>query len=175
MHVAVYCSSSNQIAEVYRQAAKDLGRLLGRRGHTLIYGGNGCGLMGDVSSACAQAGGQVVGVNLQKWKDSGLPNADNHQTLYLENLSERKNYMARQAELFIALPGGIGTLDEAADIMARHQIGELKGYVVFFNLNGYYDGLKMQMERFLSENCMTEQSTDAYRFVENLNELSKLL
>ena len=175
MNVAVYCSSSNQVAEIYRQAAKDLGRLLGSKGHTLIYGGNACGLMGDVSSACAQAGGQVIGVNLEKWKDSGLPNSDNSETLYFQNLSERKNFMATQAELFIALPGGLGTLDEAADIMARHQIGELKGRVVFLNTNGYYGGLKLQFDRFLSENCMTEQSSDAYRFADSLEELAQLM
>ena len=175
MNVAVYCSSSNRIAEVYRQAAKDLGRLLGSKGHTLIYGGNACGLMGDVSTACRRAGGRVVGVNLEKWRDSDLPNSDNNETFYLSNLSERKNFMAAKAEFFIALPGGLGTLDEAADIMARHQIGELKARLVFLNTNGYYDGLKLQMERFLSEHCMTERSTDAYAFVDTVEQLSGIL
>ena len=175
MKIAVYCSSSDRIAEVYRQAARGLGRLLGSKGHTLIYGGNACGLMGDVSSACAQAGGRVIGVNLEKWRDSDLPNSDNSETLYFQNLSERKTFMATQADLFIALPGGLGTLDEAADIMARHQIGELKGRVVFLNTNGYYAGLKLQMERFFAEHCMTEQSTDAYVFVDTVDEIATLL
>lgn len=175
MRIAVYCSSSDLVADAYRQTARELGRLIARKGHSLIYGGNRCGLMGDVSSACAEAGGRVTGVNLERWKDSGLPNSDNSETHYFTTLSDRKNFMAREADLFIALPGGLGTLDEAADIMARHQIGELQGVVIFLNQNGYYDGLKAQMERFLSENCMTEQSVGAYRFSNSLSDLATLL
>lgn len=175
MRVAVYCSSSDLVADAYRRTARELGSLIARKGHSLIYGGNRCGLMGDVSSACAEAGGSVTGVNLERWKDSGLPNADNSETRYFATLSERKNFMASEADLFIALPGGLGTLDEAADIMARHQIGELRGVVVFLNQNGYYDGLKAQMERFLAENCMTDQSVGAYRFANSLSELATLL
>ncbi|MBO4370894.1 MAG: TIGR00730 family Rossman fold protein [Paludibacteraceae bacterium] len=171
MNIAVYCSSSDKIAECYRQVACGLGRLIGEKGHTLIYGGNACGLMGDVSSACAQAGGRVIGVNLEKWKDSDLPNSDNSETLYFKNLSERKNFMASKADLFVVLPGGLGTLDEAADIMARHQIGELKAQVWFLNTMGYYDALKVLFDHFLAEHCMTMESQRAFCFINTIDDL----
>lgn len=171
MKIAVFCSSSEQVPEIYRQAATHLGSLIAQHGHSLVFGGNHCGLMGCVADGAQAANGEIIGINLKKWENSGLNNPGNTRTLYVENLSERKKLLIELSDVFVALPGGIGTLDEASEVMAEHQLGFLQQPVVFVNVNGFFDGLKTQFERFAAENFFTENSKGAFRFVTSPDEV----
>ena len=171
MKVAVFCSSSDTIAEDYRQMARSLGSLLAQKGHELIYGGTPCGLMGDVAEAAAQQGGCITGVIPENWKDSAWVNPHNTQNVFVQNLAHRKQLMSQMADVFVVLPGGIGTLDEAFSLMAMHQIGETTKKVYFINTNHFFAGIEQQLNRCLQENCMTMNSVSAYQFVTHLNQI----
>ena len=167
MKIAVFCSSSDNIAEDYRQVARSLGSLLAQKGHELIYGGTPCGLMGDVAQAAANLHAEVIGVIPDNWKDSEWVNPCNTQNIFVQNLAERKQLMSQMADAFVVLPGGIGTLDEAFSLMAMHQIGETTKKVYFINTNGFFSGIEQQLNHCLKENCMTMNSMSAYQFIDN--------
>lgn len=167
MKIAVFCSSSDNIAEDYRQVARSLGSLLAQKGHELIYGGTPCGLMGDVAQAAAQQNGKITGIIPVNWKDSEWVNPCNTQNIFVQNLAERKQLMSQMADAFVVLPGGIGTLDEAFSLMAMHQIGETTKRVYFINTKGFFDGIQSQLNHCLKENCMTMNSMSAYQFIDN--------
>ena len=171
MKVAVFCSSSDNIAEDYRQVARSLGSLLAQNGHQLVYGGTPCGLMGDVAQAAAQQNGEITGIIPENWRESEWVNPCNTQNIFVKNLAERKALMANMADVFVVLPGGIGTLDEAFSIMAMHQIGETTKKVYFINSNGFFSGIEQQLNHCLEENCMTMNSVSAYQMVENIHQL----
>lgn len=171
MKVAVFCSSSDTIAEDYRHMARSLGSLLAQKEHELIYGGTPCGLMGDVALWAAQQGGAVIGIIPENWRESEWVNPCNTQNMFVKNLAERKQLMSQLADMFVVLPGGIGTLDEAFSLMAMHQIGETTKKVYFINTNGFFDGIQQQLNHCIKENCMTLNSASAYQFVDNLNAL----
>ena len=167
MKIAVFCSSSDNIAEDYRQVARSLGSLLAQKGHELIYGGTPCGLMGDVAQAVAHLNGAVTGVIPDNWKDSQWVNPCNTQNIFVQNLAQRKQLMSQMADAFVVLPGGIGTLDEAFSLMAMHQIGETTKKVYFINTKGFFDGIQSQLNHCLKENCMTMNSMGGYQFIDN--------
>ena len=98
MKVAVFCSSSDNIAEDYRQVARSLGSLLAQNDHELVYGGTLCGLMGDVAQAAAQQNGKITGIIPDNWKDSEWVNPYNTQNIFVKNLAERKALMANTRE-----------------------------------------------------------------------------
>lgn len=171
MKVAVFCSSSDTIAEDYRQVARSLGSLLAQQGHELIYGGTPCGLMGDVAQASAQQKGEITGIIPQNWANTAWVNPCNTQNIFVANLAERKQLMSQLADVFVVLPGGIGTLDEAFSLMAMHQIGETTKKVYFINTNGFFDGIQQQLNHCIKENCMTMNSVSAYQFMSKVSEL----
>lgn len=171
MKVAVFCSSSDNIAEDYRQMARSLGSLLAQNGHELVYGGTPCGLMGDVAEAASALNGQITGVIPANWENTAWVNPCNSQTIFVQNLAERKQLMSQLADVFVVLPGGIGTLDEAFSLMAMHQIGETTKKVYFINTNGFFNGIEQQLNHCLQENCMTMDSASAYQFVSQVSEL----
>ena len=138
MNIAVYCGSSCGNNPQYIEAARTLGRWIGENGHTLVYGGASKGLMGELADAVLKAGGRVTGVLprvmlIQERKHMGL-------TEYIEtsSMAERKTKMIELADAFVALPGGIGTLDEITEVMTLASLGIIKGPIVLYDAGGYY-------------------------------------
>jgi len=152
--ICVFCSSSEAVAPVHFAAARELGRLLAARHKTLVYGGTTVGLMFAVAAAVKQHGGRVVGVipALIAARNIGWTGAD--ELVVTRDLRERKAVMAARADAFVALPGGLGTLEEALEILTLKQLRAHSKPVVFLNTEGFYDGLfaffdQLSRERFL--------------------------
>ena len=152
--VSVFCGSSDGTNVLYSETALMLGELMASQGRTLIFGGCRSGLMRTVSSAVAEGGGRVVAAGVEGLCDP----ADERfaaQTYRLPTVQARKLFMIDHADACIALPGGIGTLDELMDVYATLQIERTDKPVGILNVNGYYDLLlrffeKMRTEGFLS-------------------------
>lgn len=165
MRICVYCSSSSAVDEVYVRAARELGRLIGARGHVLVYGGCDLGLMGELGRAVKAAGGQVVGV-IPRWlKDGGLAFREADELLVVETLAERKALMEGRAEAFVALPGGFGTLDELFQTLTLKQLGQLRGAIVLLNIGGFYDHLLAHFERLYQQRFAKAEFRQLYRVV----------
>src|ERR1700733_524209 len=109
--VTVYCSSSREVAQVYLDAAEELGRAIAREGWQLVYGGNDCGCMGALAHAARDAGGKVIGVTPQLLVDNGIADQKCDELIVPPDMRQRKALLESRGDAFIALPGGLGTLE----------------------------------------------------------------
>jgi uncharacterized protein (TIGR00730 family) len=139
--VAVYCGSRFGDAAAFTHAASQLGRLIAAAGGSVIYGGGRVGLMGTVADAALAAGGRVVGVIPQALMDREVGHAGLTELHVVQTMHERKQLMAERADAFIALPGGIGTLEELYEVWSWQQLGYHDKPVALLNVDGYYDAL----------------------------------
>jgi cytokinin riboside 5'-monophosphate phosphoribohydrolase len=151
MRICVFCSSSDAVAPSYTAAAADLGALIGRGGHTLVYGGGRVGLMGATARAVHQAGGRVVGIIPEFMNRPGVPYLECDELSFTKDMRERKARMVEMAEAFVALPGGFGTLEELSEVITLKQFGFHAGPLVAVNTAGFYDALSDFFEGFYRE------------------------
>ncbi|MBE34238.1 MAG: TIGR00730 family Rossman fold protein [Opitutaceae bacterium] len=151
--LCVYCSSSLHLSSDYYEMADRVGRELVSHGWGLVYGGGNAGLMGSVAQGVKAAGGVVVGVIPEFMKVRELAFTDADELISVSTMAERKKLMIDRADAFLALPGGIGTLEEISEVLTLRYLGQMDKHIVFINQNGYYDHLfrffeHMQSERF---------------------------
>jgi uncharacterized protein (TIGR00730 family) len=121
--ICVFCGSSFGTDPVFRRAARDVGVLLARRGLELVYGGGNVGLMGELANASLEHGGHVIGVIPRSLADRELAHTGLSDLRIVESMHERKAVMADLADAFVALPGGLGTLEEFCEILTWAQLG----------------------------------------------------
>ena len=144
MNIVVYCSSQGGLPEKYQQLARDLGTWIGRHGHTLLYGGSNAGLMHITAAAVHEAGGHVKGVIPEMFRHRIDPVCD--EVVHTANLGDRKQYMIEHGDVFVVMPGGIGTLDEWMSTLAVMTIGnDDPRPVIVANLDGLYDATIQQL------------------------------
>lgn len=139
--ICVYCSSSDNIADVYPPVAKALGREMARRGHELIYGGGAVGLMGVMAEAAHEAGGTVTGVIPSKLQAREGIAYDADELIVTDTMRDRKRIMYQNADAFAVLPGGYGTLEEFMEVLTLKQLGYHDRPIAILNVDGFYDSL----------------------------------
>jgi len=139
--ICVYCGSRHGARPAYTAAARALGRAIGSRGWQLVYGGGRVGLMGEVADAALDSGGRVVGVIPESLKRLEVGHAGLHELHVVPTMHARKQMMAERADAFIALPGGIGTLEELYEVWTWRQLGYHDQPIGLLNVDGYYDDL----------------------------------
>jgi len=139
--ICVFCGSSPGARPEYVQAARCLGETLARRGLTLVYGGAKVGTMGQVARATLAAGGEVIGVIPRALVEMKVAYADLPDLRVVDSMHERKALMAALADAFIALPGGLGTIDEFFEALTWAQLGMHAKPCGLLNVCGYYDRL----------------------------------
>jgi len=161
--VCVFCGSSNGSRPAYTRAARELGDLLGRHGVRLVYGAANCGLMVAIADATLTAGGTVEGVIPEVIDRMDLTHAKLTKLHKVGTMHERKALMAEISDAFIALPGGIGTLDELCEIICWAQLGIHAKPIGVLNTDGYYNGLLSFMHHAVNEGFM--RGSDIERLV----------
>lgn len=139
--VAVFCAASENIAPGYFEAAASVGRMLGRIGAALVYGGARFGLMEAVAKSAKESGAHVVGVVPEILEQRGRVSALIDEKIPCRNLSDRKDIMLEKSDALVALPGGVGTLDEIFHVAAAATIGYHSKRVILYNVNGFWNGL----------------------------------
>lgn len=152
--VCVYSASSTQIPAPYREAACQLGRILAERRIRLINGAGHMGLMGACSDACLEAGGTVTGVIPHFMVEQGWHHRKLSQLIETPDMHTRKKTMARLSDGIIALPGGVGTLEELLEIITWKQLGLYAKPIVILNIEGFFDPLLAMLQRAVSEHFM---------------------
>ena len=144
MKFVVYCSSQEGLDEKYQQLATQLGAWIGQHGHTLLYGGSNAGLMHVTAAAVHEAGGQVIGVIPEMFRHRIDPVCD--EVVYTANLGDRKQYMIEHGDVFVVMPGGIGTLDEWMSTLAVMTIGnDDPRPIIVADIDGLYDATIQQL------------------------------
>ncbi|RUT95043.1 TIGR00730 family Rossman fold protein [Mesorhizobium sp. USDA-HM6] len=152
--VCVYCGSSPGREEAYIKAGHLLGRSLAKSGLRLIYGGGTKGIMGAVAEGALKAGGKVTGIIPRflinrEATESALDKLD--ELLITDNMHERKHRMFEKSDAFVALPGGIGTVEEIVEIMTWAQLGHHRKPIVFANIKGFWDPMLALIEHMSDE------------------------
>lgn len=141
MSICVYCGSRPGSSPAFEAAARETGTLIGQLGWQLVYGGGRAGLMGMVADAALAAGGRVVGVIPQSLMVHELGHNGLSELHVVQSMHERKRLMAERSDAFLALPGGIGTLEELFEVWTWRQLGYHDKPVGLLNTAGYYDAL----------------------------------
>ncbi|MBZ0136182.1 MAG: TIGR00730 family Rossman fold protein [Planctomycetes bacterium] len=173
--ICVYCGAAAGNKPEFLQAARAFGELVAKRGMKLVYGGGHVGLMGVVADAALNAGGYVEGVIPQSMADKELAHTGIQKLHVVESMHDRKKLMAELSDAFVALPGGIGTLDELFEIWTWRQIRLHDKPIGLLNVNGYWDKLleladNMDAHDFLHRNAraMIVSDSDPVRLLELL-------
>ena len=146
MKVAIYCGSAEGNSPEYANGVKVLGVYLAEQGIDVVYGGGNVGLMGIIANAALQAGGKVVGVIPQHLKLKEIAHPGLTELYVVADMHERKAKMSELADAFVALPGGVGTLEEMFEIWTWGQLGLHDKPCAFYNINGFYDPLFTMVE-----------------------------
>lgn len=134
------------MSEVYHQAAAEVGRRIAERGDRLVYGGTDVGLMGVLATNALRHGGEVTGIIPDKLEERGIGKAGLQEKVQTRDLRDRKGEMDRRSDAFLALPGGLGTLEEALEVLNLKYLRYHQKPVIFLNLGGFYDGLEAFFE-----------------------------
>jgi len=147
LSLCVYCGSRNGDDPAHLAAAREVGRQIGLRGWQLVYGGGSTGLMGAVADAALQHGARVIGVIPHKLIQRELGHGGVSDLQVVDSMHERKHQMAMQSDAFIALPGGIGTMEEIFEVWTWRQLGYHHKALGLLNVAGYYDELLRFIDR----------------------------
>ena len=141
MNIGIFCSANSQIDADFFAATEALGRWMGKNGHQLVFGGCNLGLMECVARAVHEAGGRCIGVVPSIIEETGRKSDYVDVCIPCDNLSDRKDLLLAHSDVIVALPGGIGTLDEVFTVAAAATIGYHRKRVVLYNMKGFWGPL----------------------------------
>ncbi|MEU6812247.1 TIGR00730 family Rossman fold protein [Streptomyces sp. NPDC046831] len=173
MNICVFLSAAD-LDDRYTRPARDFAGLIGKGGHTLVWGGSDSGLMKVVADGVQEAGGRLVGVSVDFLSAKARPGAD--EMVIARDLAERKKLLLEKADAVVILVGGTGTLDEATEILELKKHGRTDKPVVLLNTAGFWDGLKEQFQRMDAEGflprplaelmCFADEPAEAMAYLE---------
>ncbi len=158
--ICIFCGSHFGTDPAYRAAAADFGRHMVERGLGLVYGGGDVGMMGTVADAVLAGGGEVIGVIPRSLRDREVAHKGLTELQVVDSMHERKRLMYAQADAVVALPGGIGTLDELFESMTWNQLGIHLKPAGVLNIEGYFDPLVAMLDRALDQGFVGRAYTD---------------
>ena len=190
MNIAVFCGSSMPHNKEIIEAAAVLGSRIAQEGHTLVYGGSNLGLMGAVSGAALEAGGRVIGVIPTLFSDDIIHSQPVTELVRVRSMAERKERILEMCDAFVALPGGIGTIDEVSEVMVMNQLGLVRDRsgashqhwqrvldgtyktkpMILLNIDGYYNPFLEQLRVIKEEDLMHSDAG-----LVSLNSVSEIL
>ena len=154
MTVCIFAASSSRIDSEYGAVASTLGTLLAREGIDVVFGGGGIGLMGKLADAVLENGGKITGVIPAFMKEEGWGHNRLSEMIITPDMSERKKKMFSMSDAVVALPGGIGTLEELTEAITLKQLSLFDGPIIILNTLRYYDSLLKFIDQMISNNFM---------------------
>jgi uncharacterized protein (TIGR00730 family) len=160
--VTVFCGSSDAVNPKYFAAAAELGEKIARRGWRLIYGGGSVGLMGVLARAVLDAGGHVTGVIPRALLELGVGETKVSELVVTDGLRDRKAIMDERGDAFVALPGGLGTMEEVLEALTLKQLGYHRKAVAVLDLDGFFDPLWSQFQRGIDEGFIKPEFLDLW-------------
>lgn len=163
--ICVFCASSESVDDLFKDTALELGRELGRKGIDLVYGGASIGLMGCVARGVHEEKGKVIGVLPEFFKTKDIAYSEADELIVTQDMRERKAVMDKRSDAFIVLPGGIGTLEEAMEILSMRQLRLTDKPLVFINTQGFYEGLLATFEEMVDLKFAKPNIMDMYGMV----------
>ena len=175
MNIVVYCGANVGTEENYSHDAKQLGEWIAKTNHQLVYGGGGVGLMKIIADSVLENQGSVVGVMPKFLVSRELAHKSLSDLILVDSMSQRKQKMIEMGEVFIALPGGPGTLEEITEVVSWSRIGKNDSPCIFFNSNGYYNSIQKFYNDMVDKGFLDKQDRDKILFSNSLNEIQSFI
>ena len=175
MNITVYLGASSGNDPTLETSVRALGRLIGKSGNALVYGGSKNGLMGALAESVLRAGGEVTGVEPQLFIDKGYEYDEITTLIVTRDMTERKTKMIELGDAFIAFPGGTGTLEEVSEVVSKICLNQLSQPCIFYNLNGFYDDMKAFLQRMINVGFSTSERQHGIYFASNLTEIEHII
>ena len=173
--IGLFCSAADDIAPVFFEKASEFGVWLGEHKKTLIYGGANLGLMECVAQSAKEHGATIMGVVPTKLEERGAVSDLLDITFRTDNLSDRKDVILRESDVLVALPGGVGTLDEVFHVMASASIGYHAKKVIFYNVKGFWNPMFEFMDQLKDTRFARRPLENYYKVANSFEELVELL
>ena len=163
MHIGIFCGSRDKVPSLFRAVAREVGTLMANRGHGLVYGGGGTGLMGEVARGALAAGGSVIGVipSFMVGREIMLKSVQDMRVV--RDMAERKGLMISLSDAFLVLPGGVGTLEELFEVWSGGSLSQHDKPVALLNASGFYDHLLRFLDRAEEESFVRPAQRKALR------------
>ena len=155
-NISVFCGAHLGNNPIYASEAKKVAEVIVEKGMNVVFGGGDVGLMGVVSHTAIDNGGEVLGISLQSLYELELTNPRIQEVVVAQTLLERKDIFMQRSDAFIVLPGGVGSLDELAEVMCSNQLGIINKPIGILNTNGYYDNLLAWMKKAVEEGFVSD-------------------
>lgn len=171
MNITVYCGANDGKGSPYKEAAKEIGLWIVSNNNTLVYGAGNLGLMGSVANTVLENGGKAIGIIPEFLVERELAHKGLTEIKIVKNMQERKMEMIRLGEVFIALPGGLGTLEEIAEVISWARLGQNPHPCIFYNSNGFYDKLKDFIIHMVQEGFLSHEDFEKILFANNIKEI----
>ncbi len=173
MNIAIYCGSCSGNKEIHEEKVKELITYLANQGHSIIYGGSDIGIMGVVASTAISCGAEVTGVELEMFNNMGLSKAGLAHYYVAKTFAERRNKMIELADAFIALPGGIGTLDEISEVICYAPLYFPDKKIILYNIDHFYDLLNDFFIHMRDEGFLKDSTYNKCHFLSSLDEFKE--
>lgn len=174
-NITVYLGSSVGNDPCYSQWARQLGQWIADHGYGLVYGGSRTGLMGELADGALSRGGTVIGVEPRFFMDEELQHTGLTQLIVTDDMASRKKKMLELGDVFLAFPGGIGTLEEISEVMSQHKLGRMAKPFAFLDFGGYYRPMQALLAQMTAAGFLRASWSERVPFLSDFDDLAAFL
>ncbi len=173
--ICVYCGASPRVDDKYKRAAEETGKAIAKAGYDVVYGGGNSGLMGIIADTALKNGANVTGIIPDHLEEREIMHPDLTELHIVGSMHERKAMMANQSDVFLILPGGLGTMDEFFEILTWRQLGLHDKSIIVYNIEKYWENLKLLVQKIGNENFMKAEDHNHFSFCDELDDVINLI
>ena len=170
-NISIFCGAHEGNNPIYAQEAKNIAEIIAKKGINVVFGGGDVGLMKIVSDTALDNGVKALGISLRSLYELELSNPRLDEVIVAETLLDRKDVFMQRSDAFIVLPGGVGSLDELAEVMASNQMGIINKPIGILNTAGYYDHLIAWMNKAVAEGFISDANFDELIITDSCEDL----
>ena len=175
MKITVFCGANNGRNEAYKENAMEVGKWIATNNHTLVYGGGKVGLMGIIADTVLEKNSEVIGIMPQFLVDREISHTGITEFIIVDDMSERKTKLVDVGDVFIALPGGPGTLEEISQVISWVRVGKKDAPCILMNINGFYDFLEQYFDKMVKEGFLTKEDRARTLFAKSVSEMGEFI
>ena len=175
MKITVFCGANNGRNEAYKENAMEVGKWIATNNHTLVYGGGKIGLMGVIADTVLENRGEVIGIMPQFLVDREISHTGITEFIIVDDMSVRKAKLVDLGDVFIALPGGPGTLEEISQVISWVRVGKKDAPCILMNVDGYYDFLEQYFDKMVKEGFLTKEDRARTLFAKSVSEMGEFI
>lgn len=175
MKITVFCGANNGKNEEYKENAIELGEWIAKNNHTLVYGGGKVGLMGVIADTVLGNGGEVIGIMPQFLVDREISHTGITEFIIVDDMSIRKEKLVDLGDVFVALPGGPGTLEEISQVISWVRVGKKDAPCILMNVDGYYDFLEQYFDKMVEDGFLTKEDRGRTLFTDSIAEMQEFI